>query len=206
MVVVGVVRAVVRRVRRAVAVTIRFRSDKIADTVAIGIVAVIGRIEATRRAIITAIVIGVGTDGGIVRVAIAGIAATIGIGGWMGTATWVGPETLETNLGLGSTTAMSELLVFYGSVVGVFVLVVLATVPLGQIAGAYMRDAPALEAYTANGAYVMHQEEETGTITVGKAADLVVLERNLFEVLPEEIGEVRILETLVGGRTVFSAP
>jgi predicted amidohydrolase YtcJ len=63
-----------------------------------------------------------------------------------------------------------------------------------------------VEAYTANGAYVMHQEKETGSIVVGKAADLVVLERNLFEVSPEEIGEVRILETLVGGRTVFAAP
>ena len=63
-----------------------------------------------------------------------------------------------------------------------------------------------IEAYTANGAYVMHQADETGSIAVGKAADLVVLERNLFEVLPEEIGEVRVLETLVGGRTVFSAP
>jgi predicted amidohydrolase YtcJ len=52
----------------------------------------------------------------------------------------------------------------------------------------------------------MHQDGETGSIAVGKAADLVVLERNLFEVAPDEIGEVRILETLVGGRTVFSAP
>lgn len=78
------------------------------------------------------------------------LAATIGIGSWMGTTTWVGPEGLEVNLGIHPTTATSELLVFYGSVAVVFALVVLATIPLGQIAGIYMRDAPALEAYTAN--------------------------------------------------------
>jgi predicted amidohydrolase YtcJ len=83
--------------------------------------------------------------------------------------------------------------------------------PTGVIAAALNESesvdlATLIEAYTANGAYVMHQEKETGSIVVGKAADLVVLERNLFEVPPEEIGEVRILETLVGGRTVFAAP
>ena len=83
--------------------------------------------------------------------------------------------------------------------------------PTGALAAALNESesvdlATLIEAYTANGAYVMHQEEETGSIRVGKAADLVVLERNLFEILPEEISEVRILETLVGGRTVFSAP
>ena len=82
--------------------------------------------------------------------------------------------------------------------------------PTGEIAGALNPNesvslATLIEAYTANGAYLMHQEEQTGSIEVGKAADLVVLEKNLFEVLPAEIGEVRILETLVGGRTVFSA-
>ena len=62
-----------------------------------------------------------------------------------------------------------------------------------------------IEAYTFGGAYVMHQEGETGSIEVGKAADLVVLERNLFDVSPEEIGEVRVLETLVNGESVFTA-
>lgn len=82
--------------------------------------------------------------------------------------------------------------------------------PTGEIAGALNPNesvslATLIEAYTANGAYLMHQEEQTGSIEVGKAADLVVLEKNLFEIPPAEIGEVRILETLVGGRTVFSA-
>jgi hypothetical protein len=78
------------------------------------------------------------------------LATAIGIGGWMGVGSWLGPEDLELNLGLGSTTDRGELLLFYGSVAAVFALVVLATVPLGQIAGAYMRDLRPLEAYTAN--------------------------------------------------------
>jgi predicted amidohydrolase YtcJ len=61
-----------------------------------------------------------------------------------------------------------------------------------------------LEAYTANGAYLMHHEGSVGTLEVGKAADLVVLERNLFEIPPDEIGEVRVLQTLVDGRTVYT--
>ena len=78
------------------------------------------------------------------------LAATIGIGAWMGTTTWSGPLGPEVNLGVWPTEAKHELLAFYASVAGVFALVVLATVPLGQIAGAYMRGAPALPAYTAN--------------------------------------------------------
>ena len=78
------------------------------------------------------------------------LAAAIGFGGWMGTTTWVGPDDLEVNLGVDPTTATSELLVFYGSVAVVFALVVLATIPFGQLAGATMRDLPALGAYTAN--------------------------------------------------------
>lgn len=78
------------------------------------------------------------------------LAVTLGIGGWMGTTTWVGPADLELNLGVDPTAGSSELLVFYGSVAGVFALVVLATLPLGQIAGSYMRNLPALGAYTAN--------------------------------------------------------
>jgi predicted amidohydrolase YtcJ len=61
-----------------------------------------------------------------------------------------------------------------------------------------------LAAYTINGAYLMHQEKLTGSLEVGKAADLVVLERDLFEIPPEEIGEVAVTRTIFGGATVYS--
>jgi predicted amidohydrolase YtcJ len=57
--------------------------------------------------------------------------------------------------------------------------------------------------YTINAAYQHHQERETGSIEVGKLADLVVLDRNLFEVPAGEIHTVRVLRTLLEGKSVF---
>jgi predicted amidohydrolase YtcJ len=59
--------------------------------------------------------------------------------------------------------------------------------------------------YTINAAYANHQERETGSIEVGKLADLVVLDRNLFETAPEAIHETQVLRTLLEGKTVFDA-
>lgn len=63
-----------------------------------------------------------------------------------------------------------------------------------------------LAAYTINGAYVNFQEKETGSIEVGKAADLVVLDRNLFEIPKQQIGRAKVLLTLLDGREVYRAP
>jgi predicted amidohydrolase YtcJ len=60
-----------------------------------------------------------------------------------------------------------------------------------------------LAAYTINGAHVMHHEAQTGSIEVGKAADLLVLERNLFELAAEEIGGIAVVRTLIDGDTVY---
>ena len=61
----------------------------------------------------------------------------------------------------------------------------------------------AIAMYTINAAYQNHQERETGSIEVGKLADLVVLEKNLFEVAPRDIHAVRVMRTILEGRTVF---
>jgi hypothetical protein len=60
-----------------------------------------------------------------------------------------------------------------------------------------------LAAYTMGGAYASHEEKETGSIEVGKAADLVVLDRNLFEIPPEGIHEAKVLWTLLEGAEVY---
>ena len=60
----------------------------------------------------------------------------------------------------------------------------------------------ALAAFTVNAAWVNRLEKETGTIEVGKRADLVVLERNLFAIPVTEIAHTRALVTLFGGRVV----
>ena len=60
-----------------------------------------------------------------------------------------------------------------------------------------------IAAYTINGAYVNFQETETGSIEVGKAADLIVLDRNLFDIPPHEIHRAKVLWTLLEGKTVY---
>jgi predicted amidohydrolase YtcJ len=67
-----------------------------------------------------------------------------------------------------------------------------------------MVDLPTVIAmYTINAAYQNHLERETGSIEVGKLADLVVLERNLFEVPADELHAVRVMRTILEGKTVF---
>ncbi|MEV7735750.1 amidohydrolase [Streptomyces sp. NPDC088921] len=63
----------------------------------------------------------------------------------------------------------------------------------------------ALAAYTAGSAYVNHLDDIAGSITVGKSADLVVLDRDPFAGPPEEIAATRVLETFVDGRRVHAA-
>jgi hypothetical protein len=63
-----------------------------------------------------------------------------------------------------------------------------------------------LAAYTVGGAFVQHQEDFTGSIEPGKAADLVVLDRDLFAIPPGEISEARVLLTLLEGETVWRDP
>ncbi|MCS5595591.1 MAG: amidohydrolase family protein [Porticoccaceae bacterium] len=63
--------------------------------------------------------------------------------------------------------------------------------------------ADAIEAYTANSAFVNFMEKETESSEVGKLADLIVLDKNLFHLEPQEISEAEVLLTLLGGEPVF---
>ena len=63
----------------------------------------------------------------------------------------------------------------------------------------------ALDMYTRNAAYVMRLENKTGTIEVGKSADIIVLDRNLFEIPITEISEAKVLLTLMDGREVYNS-
>jgi predicted amidohydrolase YtcJ len=60
--------------------------------------------------------------------------------------------------------------------------------------------------YTIDAAYANRLEHETGSIEVGKLADLVVLDHNLFEIPPGRIHTVEVLRTLLEGETVYEAP
>ncbi|MEX2125267.1 MAG: amidohydrolase family protein [Woeseia sp.] len=60
----------------------------------------------------------------------------------------------------------------------------------------------ALAAFTINAAYVNTSENDTGSVEVGKYADLIVLDRNLFDIVPREISETSVLMTMIGGQVV----
>src|SRR5215212_5002245 len=63
-----------------------------------------------------------------------------------------------------------------------------------------------IRAYTMGGAYANHVENHRGSITVGKQADLVVLDRDLFGLDdPHEILETRVTHTVVDGEVAYRA-
>jgi hypothetical protein len=63
----------------------------------------------------------------------------------------------------------------------------------------------ALRAYTVNNAWVAGEEKLKGSIEPGKLADFVVIEADVFRVLPERLKDLRVLMTIVGGRVVWDA-
>jgi len=64
----------------------------------------------------------------------------------------------------------------------------------------------ALDAFTRGSAYVNHLDDRTGTVEVGKLADLVVLDRDLFGPDAVAPGDVRVLLTISEGQAVFEDP
>ena len=60
----------------------------------------------------------------------------------------------------------------------------------------------AIDAFTINAAFVNHLEKETGSLEVGKYADMVILDQNLFEINPKDISETNALLTLFDGNVV----
>jgi predicted amidohydrolase YtcJ len=62
----------------------------------------------------------------------------------------------------------------------------------------------ALRSITASSSYELHQDQ-TGTLAPGKLADVIVLDRNFFEVPAGQVMDTSVLLTMVGGRTVYRA-
>ncbi|MBR4740982.1 MAG: amidohydrolase family protein, partial [Bacteroidales bacterium] len=60
-----------------------------------------------------------------------------------------------------------------------------------------------MEATTLNEAYKLLCEDRLGSITLGKEADLVVLEEDITACNPEKIADTKVLRTMVGGAWVF---
>ena len=60
-----------------------------------------------------------------------------------------------------------------------------------------------LEAYTRNGAYQMGMENKIGSLEVGKLADMVILDEDLFKIPLQKISDIEVLYTILGGRIVY---
>ncbi len=60
-------------------------------------------------------------------------------------------------------------------------------------------------AYTRNSARAMNLQDSIGSIAPGKRADLVLLDRDVLTVSPEEMRDTKVLWTMVGGKTVYHA-
>jgi len=77
----------------------------------------------------------------------------------------------------------------------------------GRVWGANQRVSidEALQIATINGAYASYEEHVKGSITVGKYADFVILEKDPHDVPPDRLKDIRIVRTVVGGKTAYLA-
>jgi predicted amidohydrolase YtcJ len=62
-----------------------------------------------------------------------------------------------------------------------------------------------IESFTINNAYELRMEDKIGSIEVGKLADLVVLDKNLFDIPVTEIHNVQVVQTIMNGNTTYQA-
>ena len=60
-----------------------------------------------------------------------------------------------------------------------------------------------IEAYTINGAYQLFREEETGSLTVGKYADYIVVDQDPLTCDVLDIDGTKVLTTVLAGKTVY---
>ncbi|MCQ4636272.1 amidohydrolase [Anaerovorax odorimutans] len=61
-----------------------------------------------------------------------------------------------------------------------------------------------IKAYTINAAYALHMEKEIGSIEPGKFADLIVIDRDVYETDPLEIQDIKVLSKIFDGRVIFN--
>ena len=63
----------------------------------------------------------------------------------------------------------------------------------------------AMQICTMNGAYASFEEGIKGSLTPGKLADIVILEKDPKAVDPDSIVDIKVRRTILGGRTTFEA-
>jgi predicted amidohydrolase YtcJ len=63
----------------------------------------------------------------------------------------------------------------------------------------------AIKAYTLGAALAGRRERQEGSLEVGKLADLIIVNQDLFKIEPNEIGKTEVLLTMVGGKVVYES-
>jgi len=77
----------------------------------------------------------------------------------------------------------------------------------GEVIGPDQRVTPmeALKAITINAAYQYFEEKSKGSLEPGKLADLVILDGNPLKVDPMKIKDIKVIETIKEGKTIYRA-
>jgi len=127
----------------------------------------------------------------------------------------IGPERAKTTYAFESLRRAGAVLAFgsdwtvapLSPILGIYAAVTRRTLdgrrPGGWIPAEKVTVEEAVRAYTASGAWVQFAEAAKGTIEAGKLADLVVLDRDIFTVPPEEIGGTKVRMTVFEGRIIY---
>ncbi len=80
------------------------------------------------------------------------------------------------------------------------------TTRTGEVLGSDERITPlqALKAITLDSAYMYKEEHTKGSLEVGKLADLVILDKNPLTIKPMDIKDIKVVETIKEGKTIYS--
>ena len=75
----------------------------------------------------------------------------------------------------------------------------------GFVASQRLTVAQAVEGYTLGAAYAGHHEKTEGSLEPGKVADIIIVNKNIFEIDPHHISDTKVTTTIVGGKIVYEA-
>jgi predicted amidohydrolase YtcJ len=78
--------------------------------------------------------------------------------------------------------------------------------PGGFVPNERISVADAIRGYTLGAAIAGHREEREGSLEKGKLADLIMVDRNVFEIERTAIGKTEVLLTMVAGKIVYESP
>jgi predicted amidohydrolase YtcJ len=128
----------------------------------------------------------------------------------------IGPERIKTTYAFRSLLDQGAILAFgsdwtvapISPILGIYAAVTRRTLdgknPNGWVPQEKITVEEALRAYTAGNAYGVFAENRRGKLASGYLADLVLLDRDITRIPPEEIEQAAVKATVVGGRVVYS--